>query len=241
MDVHGHEAIYRPPLHLCRLKQIPCHLLRPGRGFHGLGAYDVPCNTLQLLLDIGELSQCLQAYMEGHCREVPEDLIYDCCQIIQHRVLSLTPFRRRNSISLVQSTQTVDQDELVAGILEAVRIAALLYTLHVIFPVPRSSNVRQQLLPQLIAAIHDCRTLALSSELREILLWCSFTGAVAQTYEPTGNDWLASRSLEFIHSQQIRRYQDLKVILKSMAWVDLACDIGGLIVWNESFRMGHAI
>jgi hypothetical protein len=179
--------------------------------------------------------------MEGYCRDVPEDLLYDCCQILQHRALSLTSLDRWESSPSVHLSEDADHEELIASILEALRIAALLYTLHVIFPVPRSRNVREQLLPRLIAAIHYCDTLTLPCELQEILLWCSFVGAVAQTCEPSGNDWLTSESLKFIHLQRIRRYQDLKVILKSMAWVDLACDVGGLIVWNELFRVGHAI
>ena len=230
MDVHGHEAIYRPPLHLCRLKQIPCHLLRQGSGFNALEKIQVPGDTLQIFLDMSELSQCLQSYMEGSCHNVPEDLLYDCCQMVQHRILSLPQL---HPISLTVGVSK--EQQIGASIYEALRVAMTLYSLHVIFPVPKSATVREQLLPRLQAAVHECDSPMLPCELQEILLWCSFVGAVAQTAQPRGKAWLASQSLKLIYLQEIKTYQDLKMVLKSMAWVDLACDDAGLRVWNSLF------
>lgn len=239
MDPCGYPAVYHPPLHLCRLNHIPWHLERPGCGFHALAQTRISPVTLQTFLDLGELSQALQAHAEGLCQQIHTDSLTDCCQILQHRLLSLprhdpkeSPCRLREDSSI--NTPSSDSAEgFPQKIYEAVRLASLLYSLHVIYPFPRSKTVvRRQLLPALEKALHEVDVPSLVGEMREVLLWSTFVGAIAALDESPPRDWLASHALKLLYLNRVSDFEHLKEVLRSMAWLDSACNPGGMRVWK---------
>jgi hypothetical protein len=69
---------------------------------------------------------------------------------------------------------------------EACRLAAIMYCIHVTFPVPRTMYARQLLLPQVEKAIAKIRLATGDRALGELVLWCVIVGGIAGGFQPAG-------------------------------------------------------
>jgi hypothetical protein len=230
--------VYQSLLRACSPDQIAWHLIRPGKGFHALDQLHIRRDIRQAFLDLGELSQAFHAYLTSHGETIKTDLLLDCASILQHRLLSLPHVLRRGvNHEILNEVRTGMDKQMSLAVYEAVRLAALLYSLHVLYPHPRCSTlVTPAILPSLCRVLRACDALCLSGDVQEVLLWCAFVGAVAGGRENGDGRWLASHTLKLVYLQDIKTFRQLKELLKSMAWLEGACDEGGLAIWNTFSR-----
>jgi len=123
-------------------------------------------------------------------------------------------------------------------------LAAFLFSTHVIFPIPATRPMREKLVPQLQDAI--CRgndSLANENEDEdeyngkcEILLWCTMIGGIAaQEGEVERRCWYAGQLRKLYHTLNIQSWAKMQELMRSFAWVDVACDEGGYRLWMEAY------
>jgi hypothetical protein len=120
-------------------------------------------------------------------------------------------------------------------------LAAFLFSTHVTFPIPATQPTRENLVPQLQDAIRRSSDLADENKdedkgKSEILLWCTMIGGIAaQDGEVERRCWYAGQLRKLCHTLNIQTWAKMQELMRSFAWVDVACDEGGYQLWMEAY------
>ncbi|GIJ90053.1 hypothetical protein Asppvi_009002 [Aspergillus pseudoviridinutans] len=191
------------------------------------------------------------------------DQLGDIRNLVQHRLLCL--LKPSNSLLLLQDGifekknnnghQQVEEDEQQEGkshtamtmamAIEVYRtywLAAFLFSTHVTFRIPATRPTRENLVPQLQMAIRrssDSLADENGDEVKgknEILFWCTMIGGIAaQDGELERRCWYAGELRKLCHALNIQSWAKIQELMRSFAWVDVACDEGGYRLWMEAY------
>lgn len=181
-----------------------------------------------------ELSQFFDAVrsyihiLEGiEKRQIPLELskIADQRNFIQHSVLCLPPG--------VQITASYPGGLLLY---DACRIAALIFCLGVVFPLPYETSplpVLAEMLKQELEKILKIPGPPLESRRQnEALLWVVVMGGIAAA-GTRERPWFAAQVHNLTRKNGVRRWSELVTIMESMLWLGSACDHAGRELWDE--------
>lgn len=154
---------------------------------------------------------------------VPESatILCDSRNSLQWHIMSLPPASHLGSVGS-HATQSY----------EIYRIALMIFGVGVIFPLPPQSAP----LPELVRLLQlELQSSPSSGSRTNIHLWCLFMGGIAATGTQE-RKWFVDelrRYCEHDASVSISTWDEARVILKSVLWLDIACNSGGKDLWNE--------
>lgn len=162
-----------------------------------------------------------EGYIQGSLTKPDLTLIVDQRNLVHYALLSLP--------SSTLSHQTT---------YEASRLAALIYGVGVIFPLPSGSTPLPELSRHLQTALHlpTSPSMWTSPEASIALLWILTLGAIAAETVPERRTWFISALGHTARRNRISSWSDLRNAVASVLWFGAACDEPGRKVWSEVER-----
>lgn len=140
----------------------------------------------------------------------------------QHRLLSQLPPPQSNFL---------DGDK---SVLHACRLATLIFSDMVIFPLPPTQGVKHRLAPLLRHTLQAC-SIACSWDLHAyVLLWATTLGAIAATYTPD-RGWYVKQMLEHVENLGIDHWSTLDSLCSKFLWWKPVCGEPAENLWAEMF------
>ncbi|KAL3484314.1 hypothetical protein BJX62DRAFT_57976 [Aspergillus germanicus] len=218
----------------------------PGSGFDELYFLHPPVKQglVQVFKHLGEYSAVVQFFQGDSnnrpcCTPMVLDLIGDSRNLVTHRLLSLPDEQDpvdevlacRESLFLLdfpssnnnnnnntnKAYPSPDTNQLSWDIYLICRLSAILYAVHVIFPLPRAAIVRKTLLDSLIPRLDDLCARGIASPL---IIWC--LAAVVSTINHEAPKTLVACAARLCWESGIDNVEKLSGLLRAFAWVDAA-------------------
>ncbi|KAJ5833569.1 hypothetical protein N7474_001880 [Penicillium riverlandense] len=240
----------------------PWHTTLCNGGFRQLQTLRIKKSIIRTLLDLSEFAQAVQLHLPKQDDAMAMDQLGDIRNLVQHRLLCLPKpsdslllleegiFEKNNSghqrVEEVQqegkkSHTTAVAMAMTVEVYRACWLTAFLFSTHVTFPIPATRPTRENLVSQLQDAIRrSSDSLANDNEdddksKIEILLWCSMIGGIAaQDGEVERRCWYAGQLRKLCHTLNVQSWAKMQELMRSFAWVDVACDEGGCRLWMEA-------
>ncbi|OQD92424.1 hypothetical protein PENSOL_c041G01590 [Penicillium solitum] len=224
------------PLADCRLGLSLQELL-------GFGPSDVDQGFARLQ-EIGATRQMAEAFQAVHTYigiikaspTVTHDvsLLVDQRNLTQHTLLCLAP---------ASELHTFFSHPTHAATYEACRLAALIFGVGVLFPIP-AQNTPLNTLARLIQSVllqPSSTGLWTSSSTHLPLIWVLTLGGIAANSTPE-RAWFASALGDITRKTGLNSWANIKSVLASMLWYDAACDTAAEALWQENAsRYNYAI
>ncbi|KAJ5853208.1 hypothetical protein N7534_005751 [Penicillium rubens] len=195
------------------------------------------------LQEIGATRQMAEAFQAVHTyigiikaspnstKDVP--LLTDQRNITQHTLLCLSPASDLHSFF---------SHPTHAATYEACRLAALVFGVGVIFPIP-AQDTPLNTLARLIRSVllqPTSTDLWSSPSTRLPLIWVLTLGGIAANGIPE-RAWFASALGDITRRTGLNSWASVKAVLASMLWYDAACDTAAETLWQENAsRYGYA-
>ncbi|KAL2830508.1 hypothetical protein BDW59DRAFT_18164 [Aspergillus cavernicola] len=191
----------------------------PGSGFHDLVYIWPPIkqDIVPIFVHLGQFSGVLQHYSGETCSPVVLSLLGDSRNLVHHRLLSLPDENDPLELILECKDQAAEENELSREIYLTCRLSAILYAVHVTFPVPRTQLLRESILQSLCPRFDRLSTQNVS---RPLLVWC-----VAVTISALGDESpepLMAYMARLLQDAEVDTVPKLLALLRSFAWVDAA-------------------
>ncbi|GFF92197.1 hypothetical protein IFM47457_09104 [Aspergillus lentulus] len=224
-------------------------LFSPGFGFQVLSSIwpPVKLDIAAVFIHLGEYSAVVQHYARTKCDDVVLDLLGDSRNLVHHRLLSLPDESGPCELifELPDSHQTTDTESeqnklsllLSQQIYHTCRLSALLYALHVTFPIPHFRAPAQSILSALVPRIEWFRARNVS---QPVLVWClavilSVLGENTPEFEGLVS-YMVSMARE---EAAVDSVPTLLAFLRSFAWVDAAVGDDWTNLWERIFHRGN--
>ena len=118
-------------------------------------------------------------------------------------------------------------------IYEVCRIAALIFSDMVLFPLPPSTGTREKLAHSLMRPLGCCRLLSSWERYPSLLLWATILGGIA-VKEPQKRTWFMRQLSNAVIKQTESAWPLVKNILSTFLWWHVVCDQRGADFWNEA-------
>ncbi|KAF4764803.1 hypothetical protein HAV15_003431 [Penicillium sp. str.  len=196
------------------------------------------------LQEIGATRQMAEAFQAVHTYigiikaspTVTHDvsLLVDQRNLTQHTLLCLAP---------ASELHTFFSHPTHAATYEACRLAALIFGVGVLFPIP-AQNTPLNTLARLIQSVllqPSSTGLWTSSSTRLPLIWVLTLGGIAANSTPE-RAWFASALGDITRKTGLNSWANIKSVLASMLWYDAACDTAAEALWQENAsRYNYAI
>jgi hypothetical protein len=202
----------------------------------GFGPSDIPrsLNQYHLAGFTQELAATLHAveiyttmldrYQRGALKNLDLSLIADQRNIIQHHVISLPTAAEIKEIFVVN----------VKGVYEVCRIAALIFSMGVIFPLQKLCTAYNPLVKQLKLELQELMdTMDIyQPEVLDLVIWATTLGAIAAKKTPE-RSWFVYVLKHLTEYSGLSRWDDLKERLERILWLRNACNAAGYQLWLE--------
>ncbi|EXJ74816.1 uncharacterized protein A1O5_01512 [Cladophialophora psammophila CBS 110553] len=172
----------------------------------------------------------VEIFVDGALPDLDLSRLCDRRNLIQHTLLSLP-----SHTDLAPAARP-------RPIYEPMRLAMLIYSLTVIFPLPPQTAPIALLTRQLKAALResDMRSSWSSShQAQRLLMWILVIGGVAVRDVAEERLWFVAALGRMSARTGIKKFDDLKKnVLKRILWLDRACDAAGRSLWAEMLELG---
>ncbi|EXJ79616.1 hypothetical protein A1O3_07895 [Capronia epimyces CBS 606.96] len=209
------------------------HLLDPtamdldaklGRGFRYFRSTSAGRQLLGTLESFCEVVTAL----DHHTRKGPSapelvDII-EARNCAQHRLVSQLPAE-------------VDMSEADCCVHHASRLATLIFSDMVIFPLPAAQGVKMRLAPMLQRTLEACDRLGCWSLHAPVLLWALTLGAIAASFQE-GRTWYVSQLELHLSLFHVKQWSTLESICSTFLWWNPVCGEPGQTLWDEIFPDG---
>ena len=154
-------------------------------------------------------------------------LVSDERNLIMHTLMSLP------------SAAIAGGSSAASSIYETARLAAILYGVGVIFPLPASSAPFEALVKELLMALQqqgEWDRYRLVPQLTQLKLWILTIGGIAaESIMPMERSLCMAQIRKLLGEiRPSSRFTDYKyAVLKPILWLDVACDAAGERLWRE--------
>ncbi|KAJ5342861.1 Protein of unknown function DUF3468 [Penicillium brevicompactum] len=199
----------------------------------GFGPADI-ASGFGHLQDIGATSEMVEAFQAAHTyvkiiktnptsvRDV--SLLADQRNLTQHTLLSVAPASDLHAFFSLTHASTY----------EACRLAAQIFGVGVLFPIPAQNTPLHHLARLIQTLLHQTTASELWTSLttRLPLVWILTLGGIAASDAPE-RVWYTTALRDILYRTNIRSWPKLKAVLESMLWYDAACDAAGEALWFE--------
>lgn len=178
--------------------------------------------ALRVMLDLQYVSVIIEAYTHGALQNP--------------NVLALTS--KRNSVHhALFSLHTIDEMEVLTtdqrAMYESCRVAALIYDLSIIFPVPPSTGVVAKLVVMSQSTLETTRLEFMLGACARICIWLLFMAGSAAESMSEERAWFVGRLRMVLVSEAIYDWVTVREILNSYLWLSSAMDDAAIRLWDE--------
>ncbi|EGE77220.2 hypothetical protein BDDG_00157 [Blastomyces dermatitidis ATCC 18188] len=229
---------------------------------------NLPTPLTTVLRNMQNYSAVVNLHSQGLLPYLELPVIADRRNWVQYELLSLRPIHEINEytedsepsnptpVILQQQQQPHQQQQqqhpqqlLLQAynykIYEPIRLAAMIYSMLVVFPLPAANRPFVRLSRMMKAALIAAEIENITptpanpritdhcwSSATEMLLWVIVLGTMAARNTPS-EDWFVERSRDVIRVVGVGGWEQLKGAMEKVLWMDCVCDVGGLAIWNE--------
>ncbi|KAL4956992.1 hypothetical protein BDW69DRAFT_191938 [Aspergillus filifer] len=179
---------------------------------------------------LGQYSSVIQHFSGEAYSPAVLDLLGDSRNLIHHRLLSLPNEDDPIELILQCKDQSAAENELSREIYLTCRLSAILYAVHVTFPIPRSKVLRQSLLESLYPRFERLHS---QKNFQPLILWCVAV-AMSAMDDP---EPLVSYMAHLTQDSGIYTLAKLVALLKSFAWVEAAVKDSWEGIWRRFIRL----
>jgi hypothetical protein len=181
---------------------------------------------LGVLESMAAITMAIDHYLQGKPAGLTLGQIVRTRTGIQKLLLLLPPAKEDDRI--VSSEKS--------SLYECCRLTALIFSVAVIFPIPNTYNVLQNLVRRLKAAIEVVHIASCEAEYWEIYLWILVIGGIAALGKPE-RDWFVTQ-LAFVGIGTLGLdWEGTEVIMRTFLWLDSACSSSGRLLWDEVVKI----
>lgn len=159
-------------------------------------------------------------YVEGTLGAYGLDVMADARNFVQYSLMSLAPDAE---------TSGVEHTDLF---FELCRLAAMIYSLLVVFPLPVTTAPFAMLGRQIKEQMSKSTVHARWSEAPQLMLWITFMGAIA-SIGSSERFWYISLLDRLIGRLKVGSWLEMKKLLEDFLWFGSTSDIDGLDLWKE--------
>lgn len=184
--------------------------------------YGITEHALRVMLDLQYVSVIIEAYTHGALQNP--------------NVLALTS--KRNSVHhALFSLPTIDEMEVLTidqrAMYESCRVAALIYDLSIIFPVPPSTGVVAKLVSMSQSTLETTNLEFMLGACARICIWVLFMAGSAAESMSDERAWFVGRLRMVLVSEAIYDWIAVRDILNSYLWLNSAQDEAAMRLWDE--------
>ena len=183
-----------------------------------------PCKNLLVVIHVmSDVTVAFDHYCRGEA-DFPKLMhIVISRNSIQHGLLSLPHLPTNNS----------SEDNCIY---EVCRIAALIFSDMVLFPLPSGTGTREKLVHSLMRPLGSCRLLSSWERYPSLLLWATILGGIA-VKEPQKRTWFVRQLSNAVIKQTESAWPLVRNILSTFLWWHVVCDQRGAEFWNEACQL----
>lgn len=173
------------------------------------------------LYELAAYTTSIESYIRGDTLRLDAQSMCDRRNLAQYNLMCIAPgsgLRSDNAIS------------------EICRIAAIIYSIGVTFPLAGVGAPFTKLVRMLQAEIQNSGIPENESFLQatdHLLLWALTVGGIAAAGMPE-RTWYTTALANMMNQRQVTSWKDLKVSLKAILWLDSACDMAGKELWSDA-------
>ncbi|KAL2802447.1 hypothetical protein BJX63DRAFT_415068 [Aspergillus granulosus] len=172
--------------------------------------------VIDVFANVGQYSRVIQHYATDACGPAILDLLGDSRNLVHHRLFSL-PNGNDDLKLVVDSCGYATEDiQLTREIYLLTRLSVILYAVHVSFPTPRSTRLREQLLTALSPMFHKL----VGRAPGPLILWCLVI--VVLSSGDTAPSQLLGYVVRLCVKLKVDSKEKLVRLLCSFAWVECA-------------------
>jgi hypothetical protein len=192
-------------------------------GLDPLFASSLSTEMEQVFQAIRAYASIVETYQEGGHFGMDGSIMCDQRNLIQWHLMSLLPASQLGPVFLQSHP-----------IYEACRISAMIFGVGVTFPLPPETAPLSTLakLLQIELQQHDQNIAWSSLAAVRVLFWAFTLGGIAAT-GTHNREWFVAELKQLALLHRLNTWDDLKPILKTVLWLDCACDSAGKKLWNE--------
>ncbi|KAL4986576.1 hypothetical protein BDW68DRAFT_162870 [Aspergillus falconensis] len=208
-----------------------------GSGFHDLFYIWPPVRQeiVSVFIHLGQYSSVIRHYAASGetCSPAVLDLLGDSRNLVHHRLLSLPDENDPIEVIVQCKGQTEAETDLTREIYLTVRLSAILYAVHVTFPLPRSQHLRQTLLEALYPRFDKLCT---QNVWQPVILWCVAVAMSMLDETASASSPLVSYMARLSQDAGVDTLNKLVALLRSFAWVDAAVQDTEIGMWKRVVR-----
>ncbi|KGY15701.1 hypothetical protein PABG_11356 [Paracoccidioides brasiliensis Pb03] len=216
---------------------------------------NLPKHLTRVLRHMQNYTAVIKLYTQGLLPGLELAAIADRRNWIQYQLLSLNsineftkypyspdPMNASHDCSYDNSIQQSENYKIY----EPTRIAAMIFSLIAVYPLPAANRPFRRLCRLMKGALlaAEIKRVNLNnpnlhescwSGAEEVLLWVVLLGAIAAR-NTSSEEWFVEQAGNVVQVFGIQSWNQLKEVVERIMWMASVCDVNGLIVWNEISR-----
>ncbi|KAI2280769.1 hypothetical protein LOZ02_004934 [Ophidiomyces ophidiicola] len=182
----------------------------------------LPEDIVSVLQQMRDYNHVVNVYSQGLLPQLELAVIADRRNWIQY-----------NLVALSSVWELPEQFMQIYETYETCRLAAQIYSMLVIFPLPAANRPFKRLASMVRAAFLESEHSMAWNSGKEMLLWCLVLGTMAAK-NTSDRSWFCRKLASALDAVGPGSWQELKGHLASVMWMDSVCDIGGREAWLEA-------
>jgi hypothetical protein len=179
-------------------------------------------DLVNVLRDMSHYNAMVGAHSQGMMPSPDMAVLADKRNLTQHRLLSLP-----------SAYDFEEQFFAVHKTYESTRLAAIMYSLLVLFPLPAATAPFTRLAQMLKTALVDSELKTSWRRAPKLLLWILVVGGVGSMNTPD-RSWYVAALCWLTAAVGIKRWEDLREVVMPILWLEYTCDAAGQALWGET-------
>jgi len=200
--------------------------------FWSLRSHGITEPMLEVFDSIGALTHAIEVHHQGKPFGQHLGTIHRTRTAIQHSLLLLPTLDELN----IRVEEGYAEKE---NVYECCRLTALIYGVAVVYPVPNSHAVLQELVRRLQIALILLDIKSCGSHLDGVLLWMLTLGGIAALDKPE-RIWFAVQLSGLVKKLGIDDWGAVEDRLESFMWLESACGQGGHMLWDDAMADSYS-
>jgi hypothetical protein len=201
------------------MPKVPCRKL--AQRFQDLLSFGINNKAASVLQELADLTTII----DNHCRG--SKFISDITVLIDHRNTV-----QHNLLSLPKGDELEPGEISSVCLYDAIRLAAVIYSAAVTFPLPPLTGIFRKLATELKIVVDESKSDRCWQLCPKTLLWILVMGGIAATNAPERiwyiqNLSVVSSALRFLN------WDEAADEFSNYLWLESACDAGGRLLWME--------
>lgn len=198
-----------------------------GSGFSDLNRHGVPLDAIAVFVEMAETTLAIDDYLQGRHGSLAIDTIASKRNSVQQRLLYLP--------RVCDAQLDVDESDPSNAIYDCCGLAALIYSVAVIFPI----STPEYILGTLVQRLKSNLELSIDQDcwvgLEDLFLWVLVLGGIAAVEQPQ-RSWFVDQMTIITVARSLGNFEAVLDILESFLWLESACGMSGRMFWAEAVK-----